>query len=150
MKKPIHVVVITECRNEAAVVKVSMRIHKGHNSTLWGILLLCHGFVFWTSGPVWTRATVSVNPVDDPLWLITTVNDDGITTGSVRDDRASHLQRPDEKVVNPRFAQRHVLRRNDSFKRLSHPKCERPRNPWSTNHPRQPPEVQTDVGQLEV
>jgi hypothetical protein len=83
---------------------MSMRVHKGNDPTRQHALFLGHSLAFGASGPVWAGTTVSINPVNDSLGFISTVNDDGIPTGSVRDHGAPHLQRADEKVVNPRFA----------------------------------------------
>ena len=91
------------------MVKMGMGVDQRHDTPLRQISLLSDGGVFRTSGPVRPRSIEAINPVDDALWLVTPVDDDGVTGRRVGDHGAAHLQWTDKEVVNPRFLKGHAL-----------------------------------------
>ena len=66
-----------------------------------------HGLRFWTGCPIRTWSIIPVNPIDDALRFITTIDNDGVAVASVGDHRTPHLEGADEKMFNPRVRQGH-------------------------------------------
>ena len=132
------------------MVKMGMGVDQRHDTSLRQISLLRDGGVFRAGGPVRPRSSEAIDPVDDALWLITPVDDDGVTGRRVGDHGAAHLQWTDKEVVNPRFLKAHAPGMQAPFMRLSHPRRESPAHRWSTHPDGPPPATRSDVDPQEA
>jgi hypothetical protein len=62
--------------NETTVVKVGMGVDKSNYSSCWKVV--CFLFAFWTCRPIWSWPFKPVDPIDDSLGFIPSVNDDRV------------------------------------------------------------------------
>ena len=150
MQVPVNLVVISEFRDETAVVKMSVGVDQRNDLPPGQTEFMCCFSVFWACGPVGPGASIPVDPFDDALRFVAAVDDDGVAARPVGDHRTSHLERTDKEMLDPWFVQSHDAATPVSFMRLSHQRWSRSTNRWSRNPPGRPRATQTGGSPREV